>query len=153
MRWSKGHNQAAVRYTYDLFKSKSVSWREKFDGILLLGVFAMSPILLLGWMMAIFLYYFSTNDWLTGALALFALMAYSGLGNFAAFFEIGAAIYLDGSRQRLRLMPLNFFGFLISMLSISRATFNQIVFDTLLKKKMEWDKTVRYRKASPAAAA
>jgi hypothetical protein len=48
-------------------------------------------------------------------------------------------------------MPLNFFGFLISMLSISRATFNQIVFDTILKKKFEWDKTVRYRAATPSA--
>ena len=149
MRWSKGHNQAAVRYTFGLFKSGAVSWREKCDGILLLGVFAMSPILMLGWISAIFLYYFSSNDWLVGALALFALMTYSALGNFAAFFEIGAAVYLDGSRERLRLMPLNFFGFLISMMSITRATFNQIVFDTILKQKFVWDKTVRYRSVLP----
>lgn len=153
MRWSKGHNQAAVRYTFGLLKSKAASWREKLDGVLLLGVFAMSPILMLGWFAAIFLYYFSSNDWLVGALALFALMAYSALGNFAAFFEIGAAVYLDGSRQRLRLMPLNFFGFLISMMSITRATFNQIVFDTILKRKLVWDKTVRYRVATPTQKA
>lgn len=146
MRWSKGHNQAAVRYTFKLLASKTVSWREKFDGALLLGVFAMSPTLLLGWMMTIFLYYFSSNDWLVGVLALFSLMAYSGLGNFAAFFEIGAAVYLDGSSQRMRLMPLNYLGFLVSMLSISRATFNQVVFDTVLKRKLVWDKTLRYRK-------
>lgn len=153
MRWSKGHNQAAARYTMNLLRSRSVSWREKLDGILLLGVFAMSPILMLGWFAAIFLYYFSSNDWLVGALALFSLMAYSALGNFAAFFEIGAAVYLDGSRERLRLMPFNFFGFLISMMSISRATFNQIVFDTILKKEFVWDKTLRYRAASQAAPA
>lgn len=153
MRWSKGHNQAAVRYGFKLLKSGTVSRREKLDGALLLGIFAMSPILLLGWMMAVFLYYFSSNDWLIGALALFSLMAYSALGNFAAFFEIGAAVYLDGSVQRIRLMPLNFLGFLVSMLSISRATFNQIVFDTLLKRKMVWDKTVRYRQAPQGEAA
>lgn len=153
MRWSKGHNQAAARYTMNLLRSRSVSWREKLDGILLLGVFAMSPILMLGWFAAIFLYYFSSNDWLVGALALFSLMAYSALGNFAAFFEIGAAVYLDGSRERLRLMPFNFFGFLISMMSISRATFNQIVFDTILKKEFVWDKTQRYRAATQAVQA
>ncbi len=149
MRWAKGHNQAALRYTLGLFRSGRVSWREKIDGSLLLGVYAMSPLLLIGWSMAIFLYYFSSNDWLLGALALFSLMAYSALGNFAAFFEIGAAVYLDGNRQRIRLIPLNYLGFLVSMLSISRASFNHLVFDTLLGRKLVWDKTARYRK--PAA--
>ncbi len=150
MRWAKGHNQAVARYTLKLIASKTVNWREKLDGSLLLGVYAMSPVLFLGWMLAIFLYYFSSNDWLVGVLALFALMAYSALGNFAAFFEICAASYLDGSVQRVRLLPLNYLGFLVSLVAISRATFNQIVFDTLLKRKMVWDKTVRYRKAAPA---
>ena len=149
MRWTKGHNQAAVRYTSGLVKSHRVGWRIKLDGILLLGVYAMSPILFVGWMMAVFLYYFSDIVWMDGALALFSLMAYSSLGNFAAFFEIGAAAYLDGSCERIRLLPLNYLGFLVSMLSISRATFNQIFFDTLLKRKMVWDKTVRYRKPPP----
>ncbi len=150
MRWTKGHNQAAFRYAGKLLVSNKVSWGEKIDGMLLLGVFAMSPILLFGWMLAIALFYFNATDWLTGILALFALMSYSALGNFAAFFEIGAAVYLDGSRQRIRLIPLNYFGFLVSLLSISRATFNQIVFDTLLKHDMVWDKTTRFRKEKKA---
>jgi cellulose synthase/poly-beta-1,6-N-acetylglucosamine synthase-like glycosyltransferase len=146
MRWSKGHNQAAMQYSLKLLRSKKVSWGEKIDGFVLLGVYAMSPILLLGWFLAIALFYFNPNNWLNGILALFALMSYSALGNFAAFFEIGAAVYLDGSRGRIKLMPLNYFGFLISLLAISRATFNQIFFDTLLKRTLVWDKTVRYRK-------
>lgn len=149
MRWAKGHNQAALRYTFGLLRSSRANWREKLDGSLLLGVYAMSPILLMGWAMALFLYYFSSNDWLVGVFALFLLMAYSALGNFAAFFEIGAAVHLDGNRERIRLMPLNYLGFLVSMLSISRATFNQLVFDTLLKRKLVWDKTARYRTAAP----
>jgi cellulose synthase/poly-beta-1,6-N-acetylglucosamine synthase-like glycosyltransferase len=147
MRWSKGHNQAAFRYAFGLVKSRSVRWGEKLDGILLLGVYAMSPILLIGWLMAIFLYYFSSNDWLSGTLAIFSLVAYSALGNFAAFFEIGAAVYLDGSHERLRLMPLNYLGFLVSLLSISRATINQILIDTVFRRKFQWQKTSRYRKS------
>jgi cellulose synthase/poly-beta-1,6-N-acetylglucosamine synthase-like glycosyltransferase len=145
MRWSKGHNQAAFRYAGALLASDKVSLREKFDGMLLLGVFAMSPILLAGWILAIVLFYFDANHWLTGVLALFCLMSYSALGNFAAFFEIGAAVYLDGSRERIRLMPLNYFGFLVSLLAITIATLRLILFDGLFKRKLEWDKTTRYR--------
>ena len=146
MRWSKGHNQAEFRYAGALIGSDKVSLREKLDGMLLLGVFAMSPILLAGWMLAILLFYFDANHGLTGVLALFCLMSYSALGNFAAFFEIGAAVYLDGSRERIRLMPLNYFGFLVSLLSITIATFRQVVFDWLFRRSLEWDKTVRYRR-------
>lgn len=149
MRWSKGHNQAAFRYAGALLASDKVALREKLDGMLLLGVFAMSPILLAGWILAIILFYFDANHWLTGVLALFCLMSYSALGNFAVFFEIGAAVYLDGSRERIRLMPLNYFGFLVSLLSITIATFRQVLFDGLFRRSLEWDKTARYRQPEP----
>lgn len=148
MRWSKGHNQAAFRYAGALLASDKVALR-KLDGMLLLGVFAMSPILLAGWILAIILFYFDANHWLTGVLALFCLMSYSALGNFAVFFEIGAAVYLDGSRERIRLMPLNYFGFLVSLLSITIATFRQVLFDGLFRRSLEWDKTARYRQPEP----
>jgi len=150
MRWSKGHNQAAFRYATKLMTRRTVPLREKIDGLLLLGVYAMSPLLLFGWILAIILFYFSTNSWLTGIIALFSLMAYSALGNFAAFFEIGSACYLDGSKERIRLLPLNYFGFLVSLLAISRASFNQIIFDWCFKRKLVWDKTTRYRKPDQA---
>jgi cellulose synthase/poly-beta-1,6-N-acetylglucosamine synthase-like glycosyltransferase len=147
-RWSKGHNQAAFRYAGQLLMSNKVSLREKLDGFLLLGVFAMSPVLLFGWFLAVMLFYFNATNWLVGVLALFSLMSYSALGNFAAFFEIGAAVHLDGSKERIRLMPLNYFGFLVSLLSISAATFGQLVFDWLLRREMVWEKTKRYREPS-----
>lgn len=152
MRWTKGHNQAAFRYAGKLLASDKVSLREKLDGLLLLGVFAMSPILLFGWLLAIVLFYFNATDWLTGILALFALMSYSALGNFAAFFEIGAAVYLDGSKQRVRLIALNYFGFLVSLLAISAATFNQVFVDWLFRRRLVWDKTARYRAPSRGEA-
>jgi cellulose synthase/poly-beta-1,6-N-acetylglucosamine synthase-like glycosyltransferase len=153
MRWSKGHNQAAFRYAGPLLRSDKVSLREKFDGMLLLGVFAMSPILLFGWVLAVILFYFNATNWLTGIFALFALISYSALGNFAAFFEIATAVYLDGSKGRIRLIPLNYFGFLVSLLSIARASFNQLLFDYILRRKLVWDKTPRYRQASESTRA
>ncbi len=146
MRWAKGHNQTAARYTLRLLMSRTTKLREKLDGVLLLGVFVMSPLVLLGWLLAIFLYYFSSNDWLAGVLLLFSLIGYSSLGNFAVFFEIGAAVYLDGNVNRIRLLPFNYLGFLVSLVSISRATFTQMIEDRLFKRTLVWDKTVRYRK-------
>jgi hypothetical protein len=102
-----------------------------------------------GWAIALILYLFKPDLMLSGVLAIFATVAYSSLGNFAAFFEIGAACYLDGTRNRLRLLPLNVSGFLVSMVAISRATFNQMLWDRFKgANSFKWDKTVRYRKAS-----
>ena len=145
MRWARGHNQAASRYAGRLLTSPGVTLRERVDGMLLLGVYAMSPLLLLGWALAITLFYLNADAWLSGAIALFALMSYSALGNFAAFFEIASAVYLDGSRARVKLLPLNYLGFLVSLLAISRATVAHVIDDRILKRKAVWHKTARYR--------
>ena len=152
MRWAKGHNQAAFRYSIRLSLNEKVSLLEKIDGLLLLGVYAISPILLLGWGLTIILFYLNATNWLSGIIGLFSLIAYSALGNFAAFFEIAAAVHLDGNKERIKLLPFNYFGFLISLLAISRATFDQIVLDWLFKRKMVWDKTARYRKPANASS-
>jgi cellulose synthase/poly-beta-1,6-N-acetylglucosamine synthase-like glycosyltransferase len=150
MRWTKGHNEAAYRYAGQLMRSNKVTLREKWDGLLLLGVFAMSPILLFGWVLATILFYFNSTDWLTGVFALLALMSYSTLGNMAVFFEIGAAVYLDGSRERIRLMPLNYLGFLVSLMAVTKATLEQFVTLWRPQRALKWDKTARYRQ--PGAA-
>ena len=144
MRWTKGHNTAMYAYSHLLFASPHFGLAAKLDGFLLLGVYAMSPLLMLGWFVSITLSYLDRTPITDGALVLFGLMLYSALGNFAAFFEIGAAVRLDGNRNRIRLLPLNQFGFLVSMVSISRATVNQWI-DKVFKRELKWDKTVRYR--------
>ncbi len=148
MRWTKGHNTAMYAYSLRMFTSPHLSLTAKVDGLLLLGVYTMSPLLLMGWGISIVLSYVTHTRLADGALVLFGLMLYSALGNFAAFFEIGAAVRLDGNRNRIRLLPLNQFGFLVSMVSISRATVNQWI-DGLLKRELRWDKTTRYRTPGP----
>ena len=54
-------------------------------------------------------------------------------------------MYLDRNRNRIRLLPLNFFNFLISMLTVSKATTYQIV--TASDSCQIWDKTPRFRAA------
>jgi cellulose synthase/poly-beta-1,6-N-acetylglucosamine synthase-like glycosyltransferase len=145
MRWTKGHNTAMYSYSWRLLRAQHPGALARADGLLLLGVYAMSPLLMLGWFVSVMLLFVDRSPLIEGALGLFALVAYSALGNFAAFFEIGAAVRLDGNRQRIRLLPLNLLGFLVSVVSISRATVNQWI-DGLLRRELKWDKTVRYRK-------
>jgi cellulose synthase/poly-beta-1,6-N-acetylglucosamine synthase-like glycosyltransferase len=148
MRWAKGHNQAMVQYAAALSHRKDVSWWERLDGLLLLGVYAMAPVLMLGWLLALMLFY--TGAPIGGGVAVLGLAAFTTLGNFAAFFEIAAATRLDGSRLRIRLLPFTFLGFSVSLISVSRAAWQQII-EPLLGKEMVWHKTERSRIAPVAA--
>lgn len=144
MRWAKGHNQAMVGYSAALMRSRNVSWWERFDGLLLLGVYMMAPVLLLGWLLAIVLFYLGAP--VGGGVAVLGLAAFTTLGNFAAFFEIAAAARLDGSRARIQLLPLTFLGFTVSAISVSRAAWQQFT-ASLRGQEMVWHKTERSRVA------
>ena len=156
MRWAKGHNQAMVSYIVPTAKCSSLGWFERVDGVLLLGVYLMGPVLLLGWLLAVVLFY--TGVQIGGGLTVLALGAFTTLGNFAAFFEIAAAARLDGSRQRIRLLPLTLFGFTVSLISVSQAAWQQAQESLFGSAELVWDKTERSRTApvlddplSPAA--
>jgi cellulose synthase/poly-beta-1,6-N-acetylglucosamine synthase-like glycosyltransferase len=144
MRWAKGHNQAMVGYSAALLRSHNVSWWERFDGLLLLGVYMMAPVLLLGWLLAIVLFYLGAP--VGGGMAVLGLAAFTTLGNFAAFFEIAAAARLDGSRARIQLLPLTFLGFTVSAICVSRAAWQQFT-ASIRGQEMVWHKTERSRVA------
>ncbi|MFZ0808173.1 MAG: glycosyltransferase [Candidatus Sulfotelmatobacter sp.] len=145
MRWAKGHNQAMVSYMRQTAKGAQLSWIERLDGVLLLGVYLMGPVLLLGWLLAVVLFY--TGVQIGGGLTVLALGAFTTLGNFAAFFEIAAAARLDGSHQRIRLLPLTLFGFTVSLISVSRAAWQQASEQVFGKSELVWHKTERSRTA------
>ena len=151
-RWAKGHNQAMVRHSLPLLRHAGVPWAIRIDGLLLLGVYFMSPILILGWVLSLLLYFTVTIDVATPALLAIAFMGHSALGNFAAFFEIAAATHLDRSRQRVRLIAFNWLGFIVSAVAIARAVLEQALLDRLPGRGFHWDKTVRYRRAPSGPA-
>src|SRR5437764_11743893 len=144
MRWAKGHNQAMVGYSASLLRSRNVSWWERLDGLLLLGVYMMAPVLLLGWVLAMALFYLGAP--VGGGVAVLGLAAFTTLGNFAAFFEIAAAARLDGSRARIQLLPLTFLGFTVSAICVSRAAWQQFA-ASIRGQEMVWHKTERSRVA------
>jgi len=151
-RWSKGHNQAMVRHSGALLGKRTLALSERIDGLLLLGVYMMSPILMLGWVLSVLMYFTVAVNWLAPALVVMAFMAHSALGNFAAFFEIATAVHLDRSQRRIRLLAFSFLGFIVSAVAIARSVLEQMLLDRMPGRKFHWDKTVRYRKASAQPA-
>lgn len=147
-RWARGHTDVARRFTLPMLKSGHLTLRERFDGTLLMGVYAMSPVVLVGWVVAIALFYLGAHP-LHGFVAALAVASYNTLGNFAAFFEIATGARLDGSPHRVRLLPLNLLGFIVSLVATSRAVVNEI----LPGDRFVWHKTERFRENAPTAPA
>ena len=152
-RWAKGHNQAMVRHGGALLRGRGVGLATRVDGVLLLGVYVMSPLLIVGWVLSLLLYFTVSLQLLAPGLLLIAFMGHSALGNFAAYFEIATAAHLDGSQRRVRLLAFNWLGFMVSAVAIARAVLEQAVLDRLPGRSFQWDKTARYRRAAPAAPA
>jgi cellulose synthase/poly-beta-1,6-N-acetylglucosamine synthase-like glycosyltransferase len=145
-RWAKGHNQVMARYWWQFASSKYLTLGQRIDGLLLLFVFVIPLIMLTGWALALGLYFLNAGSLLSQLIPVFALMVYGTLGNFAAFFEIVVAVFIDGNRKRLRLLPFNMLGFLISLFAIAGAVWSLMI-DRIFKREMVWDKTIRYRAA------
>ena len=143
-RWAKGHNQVMARYWWQFATSSYLTLGQRIDGLLLLFVFVIPLIMLVGWGLALALYFLNAGSLLSQLIPVFALMVYGTLGNFAAFFEIVVAVLMDGNRKRLRLLPFNMLGFLVSLFAIAGAVLS-LILDRIFKREMVWDKTIRYR--------
>jgi cellulose synthase/poly-beta-1,6-N-acetylglucosamine synthase-like glycosyltransferase len=144
MRWAKGHNQALFAFGLEiLFGKHRATVRERIDGFLLLGVYAMAPLTMIAWLLALGLFYEGVAP-LQGVIALLAFTAYAATGNFAAFFEIAAAARLDNTRQRICLLPFLVLGFVVSIFSVSRACADQLL-APFTGAQFHWDKTERFR--------
>ncbi len=138
-RWARGHNEALWAHAGHLLVGPRTCFREKLDGWLLLNVYVMSPVLLLGWLLAMTLWYLGETR--PGLIVILLVTSYSALGNFAIFFEVSAASYLDGSRARVRLLPLIMLGFLVGLFAISHETLLQILLPRRPGARVRWHKT------------
>ena len=143
-RWAKGHNQVLLRQVGALMRSPFVTGRERIDGLLLLNIFLMQPLLLLGWLLAIGLYYLDAAQTLTLFIPAPVLMAYAALGGFSAFLQMACAVVVDGHRKRIRLLPIQLMNFVGSLPTISLALVSCLR-DRITGQELVWHKTVRYQ--------
>ena len=68
------------------------------------------------------------------------------VGGINAITMAGEIVNIDGSGNRLRILPFSIFGFIVSLVTISHATILQFIIEPFRKtQNLHWDKTKRYR--------
>jgi len=83
------------------------------------------------------------------SIPIMGVLFFGAIGNFSLFFEIAAAVRLDGGDRRLRLLPLMIFSFLISGSACLRALFT-VVSGSFLWQPWVWVKTPHAADTRPA---
>lgn len=142
-RWSRGHNSVMFRYFIPVIASKKISLWGKFDGLMLLGIYATPLMLGIGLIVSMALFFLGEMNSLGGWMLALFISAYISYGNFAPFFEIGAAITVDGVRKNVHLMPLMSIVFYFYMWNMGLGLMDAI-FDLMTQRKVFWDKTLRF---------
>jgi len=120
-----------------------MTFMEKFDGLMLLGIYATPFILALGIIVSMALFLLGKMTILAGWWFAFFLAAYTNYGNFAPFYEIGSALQVDGIRKNVRVMPMMGMMFYFYLWNISLG-FLDAVLDRMTQRKVSWDKTLRF---------
>jgi cellulose synthase/poly-beta-1,6-N-acetylglucosamine synthase-like glycosyltransferase len=142
-RWAKGHNQALRRYVAAWILNRAhMPFPKVLDGVLLLGVFVVPLVLFVGWASTMLLFFVGYPPaW--GVFTILAISTFNTVGNFAAFFQVAAASRIDGSRERIRMLPFLFLGFLVSTFAVGRAAVSRSSW--VRGGPVVWQKTERFR--------
>jgi cellulose synthase/poly-beta-1,6-N-acetylglucosamine synthase-like glycosyltransferase len=144
-RWARGHNQVMFRYLVPLLKSKYLNVRKKVDGLLLIFIYMLPTLLFIGIISSIILFLSGNLEIFTGIVFLLFIVSLGAFGNFAPFFQIGAANFIDGRVKALRLIPLFAFNFVFYMLYVSLGFWDAVT-DLFKRNEPEWEKTERHKK-------
>jgi len=152
-RWAIGHTECFHRYLGKLLRSDFLDWKTKLDGALMLGVYLTAPLIVVGWIACMVLF-FSGQSFLPALAAFFiASTCFNAFGNFASFFEIGSSVILDGAHRRVRLLPLNIANFVFSTATVSSAL-GRYYTNRLRGREPgeQWIKTQRFRGGNGGAS-
>lgn len=142
-RWARGHTRSMVRHWRGVAGSPYLTATQKIDALLLLGVYLVPALLLSGLAANALLFMMAAIPASTSvALGMF-VVAYSAFGNFAPLYEIGAAVLLDGKRERLYLLPYVYFLFVFNSWTVTVGVVDAIV-DGILRQTPTWEKTERF---------
>ena len=126
--------------------NRSMSLFQKIDGLFLLFIYAVPVLILFAWAVSLGLFFLGEMQIFAAWWVILFLCVYNSLGNFAPFFEIGAALILDGLPGEALLLPLMMFNFFFYMLNISLGFFDEGK-DTNTGRGEKWDKTIRFASA------
>ncbi|HSB16732.1 MAG TPA: glycosyltransferase family 2 protein [Bryobacteraceae bacterium] len=147
-RWATGHTDCLHRLWSSVSGSKFLSRPEKVDALFVLGCYLTAPILVLGWLASLVLFFSPEASAVPPLLLALAFAGYQVFGNQATFFELGAAALLDGDARRVLLIPVNLFNFFASTAAICGALLRYYVGRVWGSRGPRWHKTKRFRENS-----
>jgi len=141
-RWALGHMQCAFKHLGPLIKSKNLRLREKIDGLLLLHVYFVPVLIGLAWILGAVSYFIYSPRWIASFCITLSIFAYSAVGNFAPFFEIGIGAYLDRRVRIYWLMPLLLPSFIYNVIICTKAFLDLSISRATGNKQHPWTKTL-----------
>jgi cellulose synthase/poly-beta-1,6-N-acetylglucosamine synthase-like glycosyltransferase len=150
-RWATGHTECLHTFWRAWLRGKFLTPAEKIDGIFVLACYWTAPILVLGWLASLVLFFTRHSYDMVAFWVVFALASYQLFGNQATFMELGSAALLDNNRQRVMLLPLNLFNFFASTGAICRALGKFYIGGIFGSGDHYWHKTERYRNGNSGA--
>ena len=143
-RWARGHSQVMFWFIKPFLKAKNLSLSEKIDGVLLMGIFFIPLLILIALPVTLTLFFMGEMNLINTIIIFLLVAAYNAFGNFAPFFQIGTAAFIDGTRMRVTLLPFFFFSFLYNILYVSLGSITSIL-DVAFNRDPVWQKTMRFR--------
>ena len=141
-RWARGHMQCAFKHLWPLIKSGNLRLREKVDGFLLLNIYFVPVLIALAWILGVTLYFIQPPWWIESFWIILPIFAYSTVGNFAPFFEIGIGAYLDRRVRIYWLMPLLLLPFVCNVLICIKALLDLFISKVTGNQQNTWTKTL-----------
>lgn len=140
-RWAKGHMLCFFKHFVPVLRSANMSFREKIDGVLVLSVYFLPILVMLSWFLGVSIFFLYPASWFDSVWSVFPVFAFSGVGNFALFFEVGVGLYLDNRSRASWLMPTLFLSFLFNVIVCFKAFFDVVIAKVFGRDRHEWTKT------------
>jgi len=145
VRWVTGHTECLHKYWPRILAANFLSRMEKIDALLLLAMYLTAPVMVLGWLASLVLFFVESAHEVPILAIAMGFVGYQLFANQATFMEIGVACMLDGSRERMLLMPLNILNFFASTGAICNALMRFYWRKLWGNDGPGWDKTKRTR--------
>ncbi len=147
-RWATGHTECLHTFWRAWLGAKYLRLSERIDGLFVLACYLTAPILVLGWLASLALFFLPEAHHSVVFLVALAFVGYQLFGNQATFLELGSAALLDGNRRRVMLLPLSLFNFFASTGAICQALVAYYLGGIFRSGPHHWHKTQRYRNGS-----
>lgn len=140
-RWATGHMQCAFAYMLPLLRSKSVSLKEKIDGLMLLSVYFVPISVMFSWFTLFVLFAVKPSTFLPYWPTLVVSVFLTLNGDIAPFFEVIAGVVCEGGKKLILYTPLLLIAYIVNIFVCCKA-FLELVYGKLTGRKVNrWNKT------------